>query len=90
MMVKTKIETYLPRLRVGASSEVTARAVSSAMPAPAPDSVMPAMNGFILLAVLETMTPMRIRPEPIRETYRRPIKSESDPTNGHTPAKEMR
>ena len=43
-MVKTKIATYLPRLRVGASSEVTARAVNSLIPAPAPAMAMPAVT----------------------------------------------
>ena len=46
MMVKTKMATYLPRFRVGASSEVTARAVSSLMPAPAPAIAIPAA-GFV-------------------------------------------
>ena len=41
MMVKTKMATYLPRSRVGANSDVTARAVSSLMPAPTPASAMP-------------------------------------------------
>ena len=46
MMVKTRMATYLPRLRVGASSDVTARAVSSLIPAPAPAMDMPAKNGL--------------------------------------------
>lgn len=41
MMVNTKMATYLPRFRVGANSDVTARAVSSLMPAPTPASAMP-------------------------------------------------
>ena len=41
MIVKTKIATYMPRFRVGAISDVTARAVSSLMPAPTPASAMP-------------------------------------------------
>jgi len=44
MIVKTRMATYLPRLRVGASSEVTARAVSSLMPAPAPAMAIPATD----------------------------------------------
>src|SRR5436190_13065375 len=44
MMVKTSTATYLPRLRVGASSEVTARDVSSPIPAPAPEIAMPAVK----------------------------------------------
>ena len=43
-MVKMRTATYLPRLRVGASSEVTARAVSSLIPAPAPAMDMPAVG----------------------------------------------
>ena len=43
IIVKTRIATYLPRLRVGASSEVTASAVSSLIPAPAPAMDMPPM-----------------------------------------------
>jgi len=42
MMVKTRTATYFPRFRVGASSEVTARAVSSLIPAPAPAIAIPA------------------------------------------------
>jgi len=41
MIVKTNIATYLPRLAVGASSDVAARAVSSEMPAPTPAIVIP-------------------------------------------------
>ena len=41
MMVKTKMATYMPRFRVGTNSDVTARAVSSLMPAPTPASAMP-------------------------------------------------
>lgn len=42
MIVKTRTATYVPRFRVGASSEVTARAVSSLIPAPAPAIAIPA------------------------------------------------
>lgn len=38
-MVNTRTATYFPRLRVGASSDVTAKAVSSQMPAPTPAMV---------------------------------------------------
>ena len=41
-MVNTRMATYFPRFRVGASSDVTARAVSSLIPAPAPAIAMPA------------------------------------------------
>jgi hypothetical protein len=40
-MVKTRIETYLPRLYVGASSDTTASEVSSLIPAPTPEIAMP-------------------------------------------------
>ena len=39
--MKTRTATYLPRLAVGANSEVAARAVNSLMPAPIPANVMP-------------------------------------------------
>jgi hypothetical protein len=42
MIVKMRMATYLPRLAVGASSDVTASAVNSQMPAPAPAMVVPA------------------------------------------------
>ena len=41
-IVKIKIATYCPLFLVGASSEVTDKAVNSAMPAPAPTMVIPA------------------------------------------------
>src|SRR5947207_2175856 len=44
IMVKTRTDTYLPRLRVGASSEATASEVSSPIPAPAPERAMPAVS----------------------------------------------
>lgn len=40
-MVKINTATYAPRFRVGAISEVTARAVSSLIPAPTPARAMP-------------------------------------------------
>lgn len=40
-MVKINTATYFPRLAVGASSEVAARAVNSFMPAPAPAMAIP-------------------------------------------------
>lgn len=40
--MNTRTATYLPRFRVGASSEVAAREVSSPIPAPAPLKAMPA------------------------------------------------
>ena len=43
-MVKIRTATYAPRFRVGASSEVTASAVSSLMPAAAPAIVVPAVH----------------------------------------------
>jgi len=47
--------TYVPLFDVGASSEVTASAVSSLIPAPAPEIVMPAMKMFIVCAVEQTI-----------------------------------
>ena len=79
-MVKTRMATYLPRFRVGASSEVTARAVSSQIPAPQPEMVMPAMNWFISLAVPQMIMAMINMPLPASETYRRPTRSEIEPT----------
>ena len=40
-IVNTRIATYFPRLEVGASSDVPAKAVSSFRPAPTPAKVMP-------------------------------------------------
>ena len=107
-MVKTKMATYVPRFRVGASSEVTAKAVSSLMPAPAPAMAIPAamslsscswvlfgwkclpMKMFILCAVDATVTPTMIKVAPSMATYRRPMRSEREPTKGHTAARARR
>jgi hypothetical protein len=50
-MLKTRNATYFPRFAVGANSDVTAKAVSSLMPAPTPAKVMPPdiISGFIRL-----------------------------------------
>lgn len=57
-MVKIRTATYLPRLAVGASSEVAANAVSSLMPAPTPAIDMPPINGSVMdlpmLPVIQT------------------------------------
>jgi hypothetical protein len=126
-MVKMRIATYWPRFRVGANSEVAARAVSSQIPAPAPAIAMPPgqktsafgsqtsaipttshqyplltscsrecnwrnvpMKVFMTWAVLETIMPMMMKEEPRRATYRRPMRSDNDPTNGQTPARARR
>ncbi len=49
-IVKTRMATYIPRFRVGASSEVTASEVSSQMPAPTPDTAMPAVEDVRYIA----------------------------------------
>jgi len=41
---------------------------------------------FMVCAVLETMIPRIRNPAPINATYRRPIRSDKDPTNGQTAA----
>ena len=107
-MVNTKMATYFPRFLVGASSEVTARAVSSLIPAPAPATAMPAttvselsrmhglsvdylpMKMFMLCAVDAIVTPTMIKIAPIIATYRRPIRSEREPTKGQTAASARR
>jgi len=43
-MVKTRTPTYAPRLRVGASSDVTASEVNSQIPAPTPETAIPAIK----------------------------------------------
>lgn len=45
-MVKTRTETYVPRFLVGASSEVTASAVNSLIPAPIPEIAIPPEKGI--------------------------------------------
>ena len=59
-IVKTRNATEVPRFRVGASSDVTARAVSSLIPAPAPAMVMPAVHlmspSFSALVVITVLT----------------------------------
>jgi len=44
------------------------------------------MKMFMVCAVLETIIPRIRNPAPINATYRRPIKSDKDPTNGLTAA----
>lgn len=107
-IVNTRMATYFPRFLVGASSDVTARAVSSLIPAPAPAIAMPAtivsgssgmhellvehlpMKMFMLCAVDATVTPTMIKTAPIMATYRRPIKSDREPTKGQTAASARR
>ena len=107
-MVNTNPATYFPRFRVGASSEVTASAVSSLIPAPTPAKVMPPssvslhparkkkgnarsqMNMFMLCAVDEITIPRTRKNAPVKATYRRPIKSEIDPTKGQIAASARR
>lgn len=55
MMVKTRMATYLPRFRVGASSDVTANAVSSKIPAPIPARVIPPVIVSVLVRRLDAV-----------------------------------
>lgn len=48
------------------------------------------MKTFMVCAVVQTIMPMTTREAPMIATYRRPIKSESEPTKGHTPARARR
>jgi hypothetical protein len=48
------------------------------------------MKVFMECAVEQTIIPMTIREAPAKATYRRPIKSEIAPTNGHTAANARR
>lgn len=45
------------------------------------------MKMFMVFAVVHTIIPMTTSEAPMMATYRRPIKSESDPTKGQTPAR---
>lgn len=48
------------------------------------------MKMFIVWAVEQTIMPMTMKVAPMRATYRRPIKSEREPTNGQTAASARR
>ena len=48
------------------------------------------MKIFIVCAVEETIIPSTMKDAPIKATYRRPIRSERDPTNGQTAANARR
>jgi hypothetical protein len=89
-MVKTSMATYLPLWLVGASSDVTAKAVNSLMPAPTPENTMPQMKTFIVCAVEHTIMPRMRKHAPIMATHRRPTISEMDPTNGQIAARDSR
>lgn len=67
-MVKIRTETYFPRFRVGASSEVAAKAVSSLIPAPPPAMAMPANQMEIRMNVSrieEQFRPWRLTDESV-------------------------
>ena len=61
-MVKIRTATYVPRFRVGASSEVTASAVSSLIPAPAPAIAIPAAQRI----KLENVSGRRVNCSPMK------------------------
>lgn len=48
------------------------------------------MNGFMAFAVDETIIPTTTNIAPMIATHRRPMISDMDPTNGHTPARAKR
>lgn len=48
------------------------------------------MKTFMVLAVLAITIAIQMKVAPMRATYRRPIKSERDPTKGQTPARARR
>lgn len=48
------------------------------------------MKMFMVCAVLETIIPRIKNTAPVNATYRRPIRSDNDPTNGQTAAKASR
>ena len=48
------------------------------------------MKLFIVCAVEATIIPRTKKVAPIKATYRRPIRSDSDPTNGQTDARARR
>jgi hypothetical protein len=85
-MEKTKIVAYFPRSFAGDCSAITAKAINSQMPEPLPLMAIPAMKTGIRRAVLQTIMPITTSRDPSKATYRRPIKSATDPKKGHTDA----
>ncbi len=48
------------------------------------------MKIFMVWAVEQTIMPITMNAAPMMATYRRPIKSDREPTNGHTAARARR